>query len=157
AVFLLLVLFWVIRLRGRYACYPFLSSCLPILAVGGIGGTVYHAFRASPVFLVMDFGPIYVLGLAVMIYLWVKSRTRWWLIMLIALASTLGIVLAPSLPGHSQITLSYASLGLLLLVPATVALVRNRFRGVGWVTASLACIILALFFRFADAWSPPPL
>jgi hypothetical protein len=76
--FLVLVVAWAVRLRGRYSRYPFLACCLPILAVGGIGGTVYHAFRASRLFLVMDFVPIYLLGLAATVYLWARIRPRWW-------------------------------------------------------------------------------
>ena len=64
AWFLLLVVVWLVRLRGRFRRFPFLTCCLPILAAGGIGGTLYHAFRISSAFFWMDVLPIYLLGLA---------------------------------------------------------------------------------------------
>jgi hypothetical protein len=150
-----LVLVWVIRLRSRYGRYPILSCCLPILAVGGIGGTVYHAFRASWLFLVMDFVPIYLLGLAVTVCLWARIRPRWWHLALAGAATVLALSLGRGLPPHYGITLSYGSLAFLILVPTAVLLVRTRFRDAGLIGLALGSFGLALFFRFADAWRPP--
>src|SRR5262245_28804955 len=44
-LFLVVVVVWLVRLRGRYRKHPFLTCCLPLLAAGGVGGVVYHAFR----------------------------------------------------------------------------------------------------------------
>jgi hypothetical protein len=150
--FLVLVVVWVVRLRGQYRRYPFLSSCLPLLAVGGVGGTVYHAFRASPVFLVMDYGPIYVLAAATTIYLWVQVAPRWWHVLAVVLLCVVVQQLAWSFPRHYAISVSYASLALLILVPAAALLVKTRFRHGGWVALALGCFAVALFFRVADAW-----
>jgi hypothetical protein len=152
--FLVLVVVWAARLRGRYGRYPFLSCCLPVLAVGGIGGTVYHAFRASRLFLAMDFVPIYVLGLAATVYLWARIRPRWWHLALVTAATLVALTVGQRVPRHYGITLSYGSLALLILLPAVVLLVRTRWRD-GWLVGlALACFGMALFFRFADAWRP---
>lgn len=150
--FLGLVVAWAVRLRGEYRRYPFLSYCLPLLAVGGIGGTIYHAFRASPVFLVMDYGPIYVLAAATTIYLWVQVAPRWWHVLAVVLLCVALQLLASSLPRHYAISVSYASLAVLILAPAAVLLAKTRFRHGGWVALALACFAAALFFRVADAW-----
>ena len=42
AIFILIPLVWLWYLRGRWAKYPFLVCCLPILLTGGIGGTLFH-------------------------------------------------------------------------------------------------------------------
>src|SRR5262249_1785758 len=47
SLFILISLFWAWKLRGRYRQFLFLSLCLLILGVGGIGGTLYHGFRSS--------------------------------------------------------------------------------------------------------------
>ncbi len=154
-VFLGLVVFWALRLRGRYGRYPFLSACLPILAVGGVGGTAYHAFRASWVFLVMDFLPIYLLGVAATAYLWVQVRPRWWQVAATVVLCVLVGSAGRALPAQYGISLSYAALGLLLLAPVALLLARTRFRDGGWVVAALACFGAALFFRLRDAWLPP--
>jgi hypothetical protein len=150
--FLVLVAAWAVRLRGAYRSYPFLSYCLPLLAVGGIGGTIYHAFRASRVFLVMDYGPIYVLAAATAVYLWVQAAPRWWHVLAVVFLCVLIQVLAWSLPRHYAISVSYASLAVLILAPAAGLLARTRFRHGGWLGLALACFAVALFFRIADAW-----
>ena len=40
SLFIVIAAMWLVRLRGRYADYPFLSCCMPILLAGGIGGDV---------------------------------------------------------------------------------------------------------------------
>jgi hypothetical protein len=150
--FLGLVVAWAVRLRGAYRCYPFLACCLPILAVGGVGGTVYHAFRASRVFLVMDYGPIYLLAAATTIYLWVQVGPRWSHVLAVVLISAGVQLLGLSLPRHYAISASYASLAVLILAPAVVLLAKTRFRHGGWVALALAWFAAALFFRVADAW-----
>src|SRR5947209_1228716 len=56
--FVVLVIVWLVRLRGRYRQHPFLMACLPILLAGGIGGTLYHGLRRWPAMLVLDVAPI---------------------------------------------------------------------------------------------------
>src|SRR5688500_16819572 len=48
ALFVALAVGWLVRLRGRYRNFPFLVCCVPILLVGGIGGTLYHGLRTRP-------------------------------------------------------------------------------------------------------------
>jgi hemolysin III len=54
------VLFVHIALRSRldYRRYPLIVFSLPILAVGIVGGTVYHATRSHFMWLFLDFMPI---------------------------------------------------------------------------------------------------
>jgi hemolysin III len=154
-LFLVLVVFWLARLRGQYRQHPFLTCCLPILAVGGVGGTVYHAFRLSPIFLVMDVAPIFVLGLAASVYLWLRLSPRWWQVGMVLGVYLLLQTLAYGLPAHQAINLGYASLAVLILTPLVFLLARTRFRQGAWVAAALGSFGLALFFRYADTWRPP--
>jgi hypothetical protein len=154
--FVLIVLYWGIRLRGRYARYPFLSCCLPLLLVGGIGGTLYHALRVAYVFFLMDVWPIQILTLVTSVYLWVRLLPRWWytvvVLVLFFLAQGVGFLV---LPVHDAITLSYAVMGVMILAPTALVLAKTRFRHGGLVVLGLALFGLALFFRYADAWRPP--
>src|SRR5262245_15072525 len=64
ALFVVIAAAWLVRLRGRYGRYPFLMCCLPILLVGGVGGTLYHGLRTHRLFFLLDVIPIQVLALA---------------------------------------------------------------------------------------------
>src|SRR3954452_14006467 len=128
-LFVLIVVYWVARLRGRLKRHPFLAVALPLLFVGGVGGTLYHGLRNWVGFFLMDVLPIYLLGLIVSVYWWVRlgPRGRHLLSMLIVfgLFQLLGMW---QLPPHWAIQLSYAMLAMLILVPLALVMIRTRAR-----------------------------
>ena len=77
--FIFIVLAWVWRLRGRYRRFPFLVCCMPILMAGGIGGTLYHAFRTQRAYFLLDLIPILILGAASSLFLAIRlGRSVGW-------------------------------------------------------------------------------
>jgi hypothetical protein len=158
-LFVLIAAGWAWALRGRYRQHPFLTMCLPILATGGIGGVLFHGLRLYRAFFLMDVIPIFLLGLCVTLWLWVrlgpKFRHLLGVVVLLALFQMLALF---QLPTHWAINVSYASLAALVLLPLALALVRTHFRHAGWVYTALACFVLAWICRIADATvRPPPL
>ena len=161
--FILICAVWGWRLRGRYRQFPFLVCCLPILLAGGIGGTLYHAFRTQLAYFLLDVIPIQLLGLASSIYLAIRiGRTFGMLkVGLIALAilaafvfvNGLLVLVPPTIP-TLRISLNYASLAAIILIPVVITLVRSRFAHAGFVWAGLGSFAIALFFRFVDPYSP---
>lgn len=154
--FIIIVLYWAWRLRGRFRHYPFLCCCLPILFAGGVGGTLYHALRTSRAYFLLDVIPISALGLAGAIYIAIRlSRTRWWAYMIGAACLYLGFngLMFQFIPRNNiqwAVNLSYASLAVLILSPIAVLLIRTRFRYVRWVVAGLISFVIAWFFRLLD-------
>jgi hypothetical protein len=158
-LFVILAVVWIWALRGRYRQHPFLTMCLPILLTGAIGGFLFHGLRSSPAFFLMDVVPIQILGLVVTVWLWIRLRPR--LVHLLGLLAVLAFLrltvsLTP-LPRQVSISVSYATLGLIIVIPVLLALIRTRFRHAGWVYTALACFALALVCRIADTLRPPPL
>lgn len=167
AAFVLLVLLWVVRLRGRYGQFPFVSACLPVLLAGGVGGTLYHAFRSRQVYFLLDVIPISLLGLTGAIYLAVRlgRGVGAWKVLLVVLGVLVGYVavnavlfnVIPTEFPTVTVSLSYASLAVVILVPLFLTLARTRFRDAGLVFAGLACFGLALVCRLVDPVSPLPM
>jgi hypothetical protein len=154
-LFLGLVIYWMLRLRGRYRQHPFLCCCLPLLAAGGAGGTLYHALRISPVFLVLDWLPIVLLVLAASLYLWLRLVPRWWYVVPMPLLLLAIPVSTQGFPTQVRISIGYAVMAGLILTPALLVLWRTRFRHAGWIGLALGCFVVALFFRLADVRQPP--
>jgi hypothetical protein len=155
-LFVVIVVFWVVRLRGRLKQYPFLAISLLILLVGGIGGTLYHGLRNWVGFFLMDVIPIWVLGLIVSIYWWARLGPRMHhLLTMLGVLAFIQVLGHWQLPPHWAINLSYALLALLIVVPLTIILVRTRCRHAGWVATALVAFGIAWFCRLADAWQPP--
>jgi len=152
--FLIPVFYLLYHLRGQYRGYAFLIFwAAPLMAIGGLGSALYHAFRASRFFLFMDFVPIAILTLSVSIYFWNKILPHWIYIALVIAASlilrfaTFGLV-----QGHAAINLSYFITGLMIFLPALIFLFKTNFFQVRFLIYSVIFLLAALFFRHADDW-----
>lgn len=145
-------LYWFFSLRGTTKQTPFLSFAMAMVFLGGLGSTLFHAFRISPVFLVMDVLPSAVLTIGIAVYFWLRILRKWWHVLLIFIpVFLLRWWLFRELPDHLSINLSYAISGLLVIIPLMVLLVRSQFKKGGIVLLILASFGLALLFRQLDA------
>ncbi len=155
ALFLIVAAMWLVKLRSRWRQRPFLLVCVALLTVGGVGGTIYHAFRGNAVWLFLDWVPIAILGVAGSVYLFAKLLKQWGYALLVVpgyVAFQFGnfnVFFQRS--RHVAIAISYTTLALLPLIPAVIILIKTRFRN-GWCPlAALACFGVALFCRQYDA------
>lgn len=150
-LFILLTIFWIVRLRGQYRRHAFLAALLPVVGLSAVGGTVYHAFRAHWVWLLMDWVPIVVLGLAVSVYFWSRVIRRWWRALLVVPAVFALQRLNFLVFGRwMAINVSYSLLALVILIPAALVVFRTRRRRAGWLLAAVGCFVLAIVARAAD-------
>ncbi|MBS3734365.1 MAG: hypothetical protein KGY99_05505 [Phycisphaerae bacterium] len=155
-LFLLLAAWWLWRLRGRYRQHAFLAACLPLVVIGGVGGTVYHAFRGHRLWLLMDWMPIAVLCVATAIYLAAKLLPRWWYALLIVpLFFGAQIINFRVLAAHGQIqtaiAISYSLLGGLIVIPTVGVLWKTGGRNGRWPLLAAVCFALAIGARQLDA------
>jgi hemolysin III len=153
-LFLLLAAWWTRRLWPRRRQYPFLLACMPLLVIGGIGGTVYHAFRGHWIWLLMDWVPIALLTFAGGVWLWSRLLRQWWwalpIVPAVFVVQRLGFA---HLPRGLAINLSYSLLAAVVVVPAILVLLRTRGRHGGWVATAFVAFVLALSCRMLDARS----
>lgn len=152
--FLLPVCYWFWRIRGNYRNYPFLIACMPLLTLGGIGSTIYHAFRTSGFFLLMDVLPIALLTLLVGIYFWWKITSRWLftgVIVAIFVLLRVGIFYESALLPQQRVNLSYLITGIMIFLPALALLVKTRFKGASAIVAAAVFFAISLLFRQIDA------
>jgi hypothetical protein len=161
SLFIVLAIYWIVRLRGRFDRFPFLAAALPILLVGGIGGTLYHAFRTRSLYFFLDLIPILVLGLAAALYLSGKL-VRWYgwrSVAFTALGVIAGFLVVNSLVfrvaafenRNIPVNVSYGTQAVLILVPLIGVLIRTQFRNVSFVAAGLVSFGIAWFCRLIDS------
>lgn len=157
--FLVPVIYWGIRLKGRYKEYPFLTLCLPLLFIGGIGSTLFHAFRTSEYLLYMDVLPIVLLTLLVSIYFWYKILPKAWMVVLIiGLSFALRFIFLRTkyfhLEGHHAVNVSYFITGFMIFLPALIMLLRSRFFGLKYLLVACGLFMISLLFRYLDNSMP---
>ncbi|UKJ08135.1 hypothetical protein [Solitalea lacus] len=155
-LFVVMTIYWAIKLKGHYKDFLFLTTCVTFLGIGAIGGLFYHAFRRSHVFLLMDWIPILILCFMAGVYLLYKvTRKRYYTasIMLAALIIMSVIWKFSTVENnHSAININYGFMAAIVVGPTFSHLIINNFYK--WIYPALALVSfgLGLFFRIADNW-----
>ena len=157
-LFVLIVVYWAFRLKGKYRQHKFLAFVIPLLAIGGIGGTIYHAFRYSEIFLLMDWVPILMICLSAGFYFLMKSLGSWKPAVLVTLGVFLlerlvFVVFAPRI----AVNASYILLAAFVLLPTWLMLHKKRYFQGKYVGFALLAFVAAIFFRIADRWEWLPM
>lgn len=160
AVFIAIAVYWAVVIRRRWRNTPFLAAAVPVLFAGGVGGTLYHAYRTRLTYFLLDVIPIQLLGLGAAITLTARlardlGRARVVLTAagLVAAFVAVNAVLFRNLPGETGnllVNLNYASLAAVILAPMLAVLVRTRFRHGSWVLVSVGTFAIAWFCRLVD-------
>lgn len=158
--FLIPVIFWLWRLRGQYHRYPMITIFLPLLFLNGIGSTVYHAFRASNIALLLDWLPAFIMNLLLSWYMWNKVLRKPFLSVLMVLIFITGAFftmafMAPDM-GDLAANLGYLMIGLCILIPSGIYLYKTGFYKWQLLIGTFLLLGLALVFRSLDYPTPNP-
>jgi hypothetical protein len=157
-VFVLLFVHIAFRTRLDHRRYPLIVKSLPVLAIGIIGGTVYHATRSHAVWLFMDFMPILILTSAAALVFW-RDVTGSWLraIMFFLAVAVSGRVLGFTLATERsiQISLGYLSAALSILMPLALLVRRASWRGLPLLIGTTLSFATAVVFRMLDRGGTP--
>lgn len=150
--FLIPALVFLWQLRGKYAQHAFLVwFCCPMLIIGGLGSTFFHAFRSSGWLLAMDVLPIVLLVLGISIWMWLKVLPKpLWIAPILVAFVALTWLSGRFLEGQDRISAGYVVRGMMLLLLCFLFLLKSGFRQWGAFFAAAGFFALALGFRFAD-------
>ena len=154
--FLAIAVYWTIKLWGNYKSHLFLSYCLVLLYIGGIGGTTYHAFRLWRPFIMMDWLPIMLLCVSAGVY-FLAQLVKWYYAALLVVAYVAFQFFFRNMmasEGNMQlfVNINYAMMAALVLLPVLAYLISTKWKDGKWVGIALIAFIIALTFRIADRW-----
>jgi hemolysin III len=151
AAFLILFVYWFVKAPRQGPAARLFRLGLPVLLFSWVGGTLYHGWRSSDVYYVMDYLPIYGLAFAVSLWLWTWLKS-------LALGATLavpsltlvGVQIAHDVKSLLLHTLTYLGIGSLVIVPVCILAHRRGWRNLNLLGAGLGAFALAIFFRTVD-------
>jgi hemolysin III len=144
-------IYWLWKIRRRIDHYRFLLFAIAMVAMGGLGSALFHGFRASLFFLLLDVIPSALLTLSLSIYLWLKVLKRWWHIFFILIpAFGIRLIFWNNIPDHMAINLSYFITGTIIALPLLIILIKDRFRLWSTVLIAVGSFMMALLFRQLD-------
>lgn len=151
--FVVLLVYLAVRTRLSFARYPLVVISLPILCVGIVGGTLYHATRSNNLWLRMDYMPIMILCLLAALYFW-KELFRGFVPALIAVLALFLAIRAPwfiaALPTAFKIGIGYTGMALVLILPAFLLSRREQWFGLKHLLGAVTAFAIAITCRFMD-------
>lgn len=150
--FLIIILYFSFRVYKDYKNHRFLAWSLPVLFMGFIGGTVYHATRSHDFWMYLDWLPIIILCLAVSIYytfkLNISSKLRNVLVLTV-LFLVFGVQFLP-LPQHVNTSVGYIATAVGLLLPIITYFFTNYKQHWPYVLLAIVSFGFAISFRVLD-------
>jgi hemolysin III len=143
-----------VKIKGQFRAHPFLTYCLALLYIGGIGGTTYHALRQWSFFIAMDWMPIMLLCVSAGVYFLAQSAKWYYAVLMVVGYLGFQFLLKGWLTGDSHlfVNINYAIMAMLVLLPALNYLIYTKWKAGKWVGYALLAFVLALTFRIADKW-----
>jgi hemolysin III len=151
-IFLLIIIYWGIRVYKHPKEHLFLAWVLPVIAISYIGGTIYHATRSHEFWLKLDWMPIMLLCAALVIYFIFKVVRTWWQRLLLAfllLGTSYMLRILPIPPGW-RITLGYVITAATILLPLVGYLIKTQGKNAILVITAFALFSVAILFRSID-------
>lgn len=153
-IFLLIIIYFAWTTRLSFKRYPLIVISLPILLVGFVGGTVFHATRSNRIWLVMDYMPIMILSLLASMALLKELLGSWIKAFGIGAILFIGVRLIfaySELPIGFRISIGYTSLALMIILPAIFVSKKEDWRGIGYILSSIIFFGFAITFRILDS------
>ncbi|GAA4275041.1 ceramidase domain-containing protein [Aquimarina gracilis] len=151
-IFLFIVIYFSIRVYRDFKTHAFLGFCLPILAIGFVGGTLFHGTRSHQIWLFMDWVPIMILCMASVFYFIFKVFQSWWkrLLVIVAIFTVSFAVRQLPIPHVIQISLGYVITAITVLLPIVLYLIKTKGRHKKLVILAVINFSLAVSFRSLD-------
>lgn len=152
-LFIGIAVWWLFQLRGKFVERTFLYIAAVILLIGAVGGSIYHAFRYSAVFIYMDWLPILILCLMASTYFLyhLLQHIGWALFIVVGIISIQVCVWnLGSSNGHQNININYSLMALTVLVPIFLFLRKKEFKNGYLVIGAFSAFLCALLFRIVD-------
>lgn len=149
-IFLLFFVFWIIRIWGNWSQNIFLLVCLPFIFIAWVGGTMYHAKRNSKFWVQVDVYFIMIVAMLFTFYFWNKSEFFWVFSLLGIAPIIIGALIIRKSETLFALSLGYLIIGLFLLIPIIIFLIKNSFFGFWYILLAFAFSAIGLFLRSID-------
>ncbi|WP_240643036.1 ceramidase [Sinomicrobium pectinilyticum] len=154
-LFLAIIIYFVWKIRRNHRQHLFLAFILPVLFIGFIGGTLYHATRSHEIWLLLDWVPILLLCLATSVYFCIKAGKNPWsrsALLILVLLLMFGIRFM-DLPRNISISVGYIAAALGIILPIALYLYFTKYLYGLWVLLAVISFSLAIWCRYLDVRS----
>lgn len=151
-IFLAIIIYLGIKIYQSKKRHLFLLSCLPIILISWVGGTVYHATRSHEFWIMLDWIPIMLLSLMGVVFFIFKVKKTWKSRFLIIAGIIILSVLPRMLPIPEKYdsSVNYLLTAISLVGPIFWYLYLTNWKHVKLMVLACVIFLLAVFFRTLD-------
>lgn len=154
-LFLVLVLYWRKKIKNQWRLHRFIRLSLAMIAVGFVGGFLYHGFRNSVIWLLLDWVPILITAILCTVFCWQALLKNWYKAIALAMTPVI-LFLALSIPfslGTKLFTLFYPLLAASILLPISLLLRKYQWKGLKQIVWAVLSVVGAILLRTLDRHS----
>lgn len=151
-LFLYVIYYFFIRIKSNPKQHPYLLIALPVIFISWVGGTVFHGTRSHEFWLVLDWLPIMLLCLGVMVYFIGKITRVWWQ----RIAIFLGLILFTMLPRFIplerayRISFGYGITAVTVMIPFVWYAYKTQWKNFSLIFSGVLVFGIAIMFRTLD-------
>ncbi|KAB1160010.1 MULTISPECIES: ceramidase [Tenacibaculum] len=130
----------------------FLLSCLPIIFISWVGGTVYHATRSHEFWIMLDWIPIMLLSLMGVVFFIFKVK-KGWKSRLLIITSIIVLSILPRMlpiPEEYDSSVNYLITAISLVGPIFWYLYLTHWKHAKLMILACVIFLIAVFFRTLD-------
>ncbi|MCB0310381.1 MAG: hypothetical protein KDD42_04055 [Bdellovibrionales bacterium] len=153
-MFLIIICLYTWRTKLIFKESPLVVSALPILLIGFVGGTTFHATRSHSIWLLMDFIPIIILVIMAAVNLWQRVLENLWLSMLLTVGPLFIFRVTAALfdlPIQFRISIGYTISAICVALPAFTYWYYCGKRNGHLLGLTFFSFALAITFRYGDS------
>ncbi|WP_378180561.1 ceramidase domain-containing protein [Aquimarina sp. SS2-1] len=153
-VFLIIIIYFSIRVYRLPKQHLFIALSLPILTIGFIGGTMFHGTRSHQIWLFMDWVPIMILCMSAVFYFIFKLYKDWkkrLLAFILIFGVSFAVRMLP-IPMALRISLGYVITAITVLLPIILYLIKTNGRYKEMIILAFLFFTIAISFRSADTF-----
>ncbi len=151
-IFVAILVYWGLKVYKSPKRHQFLAWVLPVIAISYIGGTLFHATRSHEFWLRLDWMPIMLLCLMLVVYFVFKLVDRWWkrLVLVTIFIGASFLLRVLPIPLGLRISLGYVITATTILFPLVWYLVKTQGNNAVLVALAFLFFGIAIYFRSID-------
>jgi len=151
--FLALVLYWFFKIRKNWRQHKMIMVCVILVGIGFVGGFLYHSFRNSIWWLMIDWVPVLLTANVVALFYWKQIVERWWLAVICTYAPLLlSIPLrkATAFDSTMHMVVGYSAVFLAVIFPLIFFSWKTRCKNIIYMLVGIVAITAAILLRTYD-------
>lgn len=156
-VFLIIIYYWIKKVRFDFARYPLIVPIIPVIFVGCIAGIIHHLFRTDKIWNTVTMLAILYSVMMLCIYLWYRITGKWMYAAAFTMITPVLLwitTLSADVLNKLTVSVIFAAFSIAVVVPAMILCIKMRLKYLNLIALSSFLFFIGILCRIGDMrWS----